>query len=174
MAVRFEIDNWRWAGVPFYLRTGKALTKQFTEINIVFNRPPSVLFAAAGEAHLRRNSLRIRIQPNEGITVNFNAKTPSKSAAQLVDMKFTYQGGFTDYLPEAYERLIIDALVGESTLFTRSDETEEAWRLVDAVHAAWDLQTVENLPLYACGSMGPVESDLLLERDGRHWVSPKD
>lgn len=174
VAVKFEIDNWRWAGVPFYLRTGKALTKQFTEINIIFNRPPSVLFAAAGEDRIRRNSLRIRIQPNEGITLNFNAKTPSKAVAQLVDMKFTYKGGFTDYLPEAYERLIIDALVGESTLFTRADETEEAWRLVDAVHAAWDLQKIENLPLYSCGSMGPVESDLLLERDGRHWVAPRE
>jgi glucose-6-phosphate 1-dehydrogenase len=174
VAVRLEVDNWRWAGVPFYLRTGKALTQQFTEINIVFNRPPSVLFAAVGEDRLHRNSLRIRIQPNEGITVNFNAKVPSRSIAQLVDMKFTYKGGFTDYLPEAYERLIIDALVGESTLFTRSDETEEAWRLVDAVHEAWKLQTTANLPLYSCGSMGPVEADLLLERDGRHWVSPRE
>ncbi len=133
-----------------------------------------MLFAAVGEDRLHRNSLRIRIQPNEGITVNFNAKVPSRSIAQLVDMKFTYKGGFTDYLPEAYERLIIDALVGESTLFTRSDETEEAWRLVDAVHEAWKLQTTANLPLYSCGSMGPVEADLLLERDGRHWVSPRE
>ena len=174
VAARFEIDNWRWSGVPFYLRTGKALATQFTEINIIFKRPPSVLFAAAGDDRLRRNSLRIRIQPNEGISINFNAKVPGKAEAELVDMDFLYKSGFDHYLPEAYERLIVDALIGESTLFTRSDEVEQAWRLVDSVHNMWAKQAARDLPLYACGSMGPVESDLLLEKSGRHWVRPRE
>jgi glucose-6-phosphate 1-dehydrogenase len=172
VAVRFEVDNWRWSGVPFYLRTGKALQDQFTEIDIIFKRPPSVLFAKAGEDRLHRNSLRIRIQPNEGITLNFNAKTPGKAQTQSVNMEFLYKEEIKDYLPEAYERLIVDALIGESTLFTRSDEVEEAWRMVDNLHNAWATQKTRALPLYACGSMGPVEADLLLEREGRHWLTP--
>jgi glucose-6-phosphate 1-dehydrogenase len=174
VAARFEIDNWRWSGVPFYLRTGKALAAQFTEINIIFKRPPSVLFAASGDDRLRRNSLRIRIQPNEGISLNFNAKVPGKAEAELVEMDFLYKSGFDHYLPEAYERLLVDALIGESTLFTRSDEVEQAWRLVDSLHDLWSKQHVRDLPLYACGSMGPVESDLLLEKSGNHWVRPKE
>jgi len=174
VAARFEVDNWRWSGVPFYLRTGKALAAQFTEINIIFKRPPSVLFAASGDVRIRRNALRIRIQPNEGISLNFNAKVPGNAEAELVEMGFLYGSGFDHYLPEAYERLIVDALVGESTLFTRSDEVEQAWRLVDSVRDAWTRQAVRDLPLYACGSMGPVEADLLLEKDGRHWLQPKE
>jgi glucose-6-phosphate 1-dehydrogenase len=174
VAARFEIDNWRWHGVPFYLRTGKALATAFTEINIIFKRPPSVLFTTSADEQLRRNTLRIRIQPNEGISVRFNAKVPNTATSEPVDMSFSYRGDFNHYLPEAYERLIVDAMVGESTLFTRSDEVEEAWRLVDAVKAAWAKQSVRDLPLYACGSMGPVESDLLLEKDHRYWIRPKE
>jgi glucose-6-phosphate 1-dehydrogenase len=174
VAARFEVDNWRWHGVPFYLRTGKALATQFTEINIIFKRPPGVLFAATSEDRLRRNSLRIRIQPNEAISVKFNAKVPGKAEAEPVDMAFLYRSGFDHYLPEAYERLIVDALIGESTLFTRSDEVEQAWRLVDSIKDCWAKQAVRDLPLYACGSMGPVESDLLLEKDGCYWIRPKE
>ncbi len=173
-AARFEIDNWRWHGVPFYLRTGKALATSFTEINIIFKRPPGVLFSAASDEQLRRNTLRIRIQPNEGISVKFNAKVPGEPRSEPVDMAFTYKGGFDHYLPEAYERLIVDAMVGESTLFTRSDEVEEAWRLIDAVKSAWAKQGGRDLPLYACGSMGPVESDQLLLKDNRYWIRPKE
>jgi glucose-6-phosphate 1-dehydrogenase len=173
-AARFEIDNWRWHGVPFYLRTGKALAKAFTEINIVFKRPPSVLFSTTTDEQLRRNTLRIRIQPAEGISLRFNAKIPGEAASEPVDMAFSYSGGFNHYLPEAYERLIVDAMVGESTLFTRSDEVEEAWRLIDAVKEAWAKQGRGDLPLYACGSMGPVESDQLLEKDHRYWIRPKE
>ena len=174
VAARFEIDNWRWHGVPFYLRTGKALAAAFTEINIIFKRPPSVLFAASSDDRLRRNTLRIRIQPNESISVKFNAKVPGKAESEPVDMAFSYKSGFDHYLPEAYERLIVDAIVGESTLFTRSDEVEEAWRLVDSVKNAWAQHAGRDLPLYACGSMGPVESDLLLEKDHRYWIRPKE
>jgi glucose-6-phosphate 1-dehydrogenase len=172
VAVRFEVDNWRWHGVPFYLRTGKALAAQFTEINIIFKRPPSVLFAASANSKIRRNALRIRIQPNESININFNAKVPGKAESEFVHMDFSYKSGFDHYLPEAYERLLVDALVGESTLFTRADEVEQAWRLVDSLHDLWAAQKVRDLPLYACGSMGPVEADLLLEKDGRHWTRP--
>ncbi len=178
VAARFEIDNWRWHGVPFYLRTGKALAAQFTEINIIFKQPPSVLFAAgaeSGASRMQANSLRIRIQPNEGIGLSFNVKVPAKAEAEPVDMDFLYKSAqFDHYLPEAYERLLVDALVGESTLFTRSDEVEQAWRLVDSLHELWKKQTVKNLPLYACGSMGPVESDQLLERSGRAWIVPPE
>jgi glucose-6-phosphate 1-dehydrogenase len=173
-AARFEIDNWRWHGVPFYLRTGKALATAFTEINIIFKRPPSVLFAIATDEQLRRNTLRIRIQPNEGISLRFNAKVPGKPESEPVDMAFTYKGGFNHYLPEAYERLIVDAMVGESTLFTRSDEVEEAWRVIDAVKGAWAKQGGRDMPLYACGSMGPVEADQLLQKDNRYWIRPKE
>jgi glucose-6-phosphate 1-dehydrogenase len=174
VAARLEIDNWRWHGVPFYLRTGKALAAAFTEINIVFKRPPSVLFAQADDERLRRNVLRIRIQPNESISVKFNAKIPGKAESEPVDMAFSYKGGFDHYLPEAYERLIVDAIVGESTLFTRSDEVEEAWRLVDSIKNAWAKHGGRELPLYACGSMGPVESDQLLEKEKRYWIRPKE
>ena len=174
VAARFEIDNWRWHGVPFYLRTGKALASQFTEINIIFKRPPGVLFAANENDRLMRNSLCIRIQPNEGIGINFNAKIPGTTETEQVEMNFLYRSGFDHYLPEAYERLLVDALVGESTLFTRSDEVEQAWRLVDSLQNMWKQQPVRSLPLYACGSMGPVESDLLLEREGRHWIPPQE
>ena len=173
-AARFEIDNWRWHGVPFYLRTGKALATSFTEINIVFKRPPSVLFSAATDEQLRRNTLRIRIQPAEGISLKFNAKVPGEAASEPVDMAFSYKSGFDHYLPEAYERLIVDAIVGESTLFTRADEVEEAWRIIDSVKDAWKKQKTRDLPLYACGSMGPVESDQLLQKDGRYWIKPKE
>jgi glucose-6-phosphate 1-dehydrogenase len=173
-AARFGVENWRWQGVPFYLRTGKALATSFTEINIIFKRPPSVLFSSATDEQLRRNTLRIRIQPNEGISVKFNAKVPGQPCSEPVDMAFSYKGGFNHYLPEAYERLIVDAMVGESTLFTRSDEVEEAWRVIDAVKGAWAKQGGRDLPLYACGSMGPVESDQLLEKDGRYWIRPKE
>ena len=169
-----EIDNWRWSGVPFYLRTGKALAKQFTEINIIFKRPPSVLFAAACGIKLRRNCLRIRIQPNEGIHLNFNAKVPGQPKIQLVDMDFRYRENPTHYFPEAYERLLVDALVGESTLFTRRDEVEQAWRLVDNLRNAWATQNLKQLSLYAPGSMGPVEADLLQEREGCYWLPLTD
>ncbi len=170
VALRLEVDNWRWAGVPFYLRTGKAMASQFSEINIVFHRPPSVLFAAVCGVRLHRNSLRIRIQPNEGIHLNFNGKVPGKSVIQRVDMDFRYREDFQDYLPEAYERLMVDALVGESTLFTRKDEVEQAWRLVDGFRGAWATQEIKGLPVYPAGSMGPVEAEQLLQNEGRGWL----
>lgn len=171
VALRLEIDNWRWSGVPFYLRTGKALQQQFSEISIVFTRPPSVLFAASNH-YVSRNWLRIRIQPDEGIHLHFNTKVPGQPSMKQVEMSFNYRASGSHYLPEAYERLICDALIGESTLFTRSDEVEQAWRIVDALRAAWKGEDTRYLPLYAPGSMGPVEADELLRRDGRSWAKP--
>ena len=172
VALRLEVDSWRWSGVPFYLRTGKALGKQFSEINIVFTRPPGVLFA--NDTHrISRNRLCIRIQPNEGIHFLFNTKTPSQASLQQVDMSFLYRSNAAHYFPEAYERLICDALQGESTLFTRSDEVEQAWRIVDGMRTAWASQKAEYLPIYTPGSMGPVEADELLRREGRSWAVPR-
>lgn len=171
VAARLEIDNWRWHGVPFYFRTGKALQKQFSEISIIFKRPPTVLFAA-NNPKISRNWLRIRIQPDEGIHFHFNTKVPNQPTLKQVEMSFKYREGGQHYLPEAYERLICDALLGESTLFTRSDEVEEAWRIVDALRGAWAAEDTTNMPLYSPGSMGPVESDELLRRDGRSWSRP--
>ncbi|MCC7519329.1 MAG: glucose-6-phosphate dehydrogenase [Verrucomicrobiae bacterium] len=169
VAWRLDVDNWRWSGVPFYLRTGKALAQQFTEIDIFFRPPPSVLFAAVCGMRLGRNCLRIRIQPNEGIHLLFNAKIPGLPVIQRASMHFHYREDFARYLPEAYERLLVDALTGESTLFTRHDEVEHAWRLVDALRAAWSEEKRGELPTYKPGSMGPAEAEELLARDGRRW-----
>ncbi len=170
-AIKLEIDNWRWSGVPFYLRTGKALAKQFSEISIIFKRPPAALFADT-DSRIHRNRLRIRIQPNEGIHLHFNTKKPSQAQIQTVEMDYLYKKDAANYFPEAYERLICDALLGESTLFTRSDEVEQAWRVIDAVKGAWNAEDAASLPLYAPGSMGPVESDELMRHDGRGWAPP--
>ncbi|MDD2710758.1 MAG: glucose-6-phosphate dehydrogenase [Verrucomicrobiae bacterium] len=169
-ALRLEIDNWRWKGVPFYLRAGKSLQTQYTEIAIVFNRPPGVLFAAACGMRLRNNTLRIHIQPNEGIHFGFNAKIPARQALQKLDMNFHYSQEFNTYLPEAYERLLIDALAGENTLFIRSDEVEYSWQLIDRIRQAWDEDQQPPLAYYPCGSPGPKEADDLLARDNREWV----
>ncbi|TFE65809.1 glucose-6-phosphate dehydrogenase [Methylacidiphilum sp. Yel] len=171
VCVKLEIDNWRWSGVPFYLRTGKALAKQFSEICIVFNRPPCVLFANSTKK-VARNWLKIRIQPNEGIHLLFNTKVPNLPALQEAKMDFYYRRYGDHYFPEAYERLLLDALNGESTLFTRSDEVEYAWKIIDALRNAWNEEEVDSIPLYAPGSMGPVEADELLRRDGRYWGPP--
>ncbi len=173
VALKLEVDSWRWSGVPFYLRTGKALAKQFSEINIIFRRPPGVLFAGT-DSRIHRNRLRIRIQPNEGIHLHFNTKKPNEATIQTVGMNYHYRENATHYFPEAYERLICDALLGEGTLFTRSDEVEQAWRIIDAFKHAWAAQEADYLPLYAPGTMGPVDADELLRRDGRAWSPPTD
>ncbi|TFE73311.1 glucose-6-phosphate dehydrogenase [Methylacidiphilum caldifontis] len=171
VCVKLEVDNWRWSGVPFYLRTGKALAKQFSEICIVFNRPPCVLFANSTKK-VARNWLKIRIQPNEGIHLLFNTKVPNQPALEEAKMDFYYRKYGGHYFPEAYERLLLDALAGESTLFTRSDEVEYAWKIIDALRNAWNEEDCDAIPLYAPGSMGPVEADELLRRDGRYWGPP--
>ena len=166
-ALKLQIDNWRWSGVPFYLRTGKALTTRASEIVVVFRRPPAALFRAEFGDLLHRNAMHIRLQPDEGVHLCFNAKQPGRSSVQPVDMEFCYSTEFGSYSPEAYERLLGDAIFGDSTLFTRADEVLEAWRIVDSIRDGW-----KNSPMakYATGSWGPAESDRMLQADGNNWV----
>ncbi|MGF1678273.1 MAG: glucose-6-phosphate dehydrogenase [Candidatus Methylacidiphilales bacterium] len=168
VALKLLIDNWRWAGVPFYLRTGKALATKASEIVVVFKRPPRALFEACDQENVHRNRLHIRLQPDEGIHLTFNAKVPGRSAMGSVDMDFAYKSKFGSYSPEAYERLLQDFIMGDSTLFTRDDEVLEAWRIVDAVYEGW-----KNAPvaLYRKGSWGPAEADQMLRHDSNTWIS---
>jgi glucose-6-phosphate 1-dehydrogenase len=164
-ALRLEIDNWRWAGVPFYLRTGKQLATRASEIVVVFKRPPMALFGAEADI-VHRNRLHIRLQPNEGVHLRFNAKVPGRRELDSVDMDFAYKSKFGSYSPEAYERLLHDAIIGDSTLFTRADEVLEAWRVIDAIREGLrDTQPC----LYRGGSWGPHESDEMLRQDGNTW-----
>ncbi len=169
VAVKLLIENWRWAGVPFYLRTGKRLTKRVTEIAIHFKRPPYLLFHGTGSERLQPNILSMRIQPNEGISLRFMAKVPGQEMhLRSVNMDFLYGSSFGVEPPEAYERLLLDCMFGDPTLFTRIDETELAWQLVDTIVAGWQSF---NTPIvqYEPGTWGPKEADALIERDGRTW-----
>jgi glucose-6-phosphate 1-dehydrogenase len=169
LALRLEIDNWRWAGVPFYLRTGKRLPKRATEIAIVFRRPPTIVFQHSGCGSIEPNVLSLRIQPDEGISLSFGSKAPGQAIhIDPVRMDFLYEASFGSAPPEAYERLIFDCILGDSTLFARRDEVELAWTLVDAVQTAW-AQGMPRLAEYAAGTWGPAEADELIERDGRQW-----
>ncbi|HUW40939.1 MAG TPA: glucose-6-phosphate dehydrogenase [Rectinemataceae bacterium] len=154
-ALRLEVDNWRFAGVPFTLRTGKALDRQMSEIRVRFRRPPSTLFQGHCGDSLAPNLLTIRIQPDEGMWLGFNAKVPGVARIDVNELRISYRERNNDYFPEAYERLIGDALAGDPTLFIRADEAEEAWRLVDSLVAAWN---EGNAPLvvYEAGSSGPA------------------
>jgi glucose-6-phosphate 1-dehydrogenase len=166
-ALRLEIDNWRWAGVPFYLRTGKSMAARSSEIVVVFKRPPMSLFQQEIESLVHRNRLHIRLQPNEGVHLRFNAKQPGRKDLSAVDMDFAYHNKFGSYSPEAYERLLHDAIIGDSTLFTRADEVLEAWRIVDGIIHAWQDCPVAT---YAEGSWGPKEAEDLLRLDGNSWA----
>lgn len=170
-AMRLNIDNWRWRGVPFYLRSGKALARRTTEIVIQFHRPPHVLFDPGGERELTPNLLTLNVQPHEGMHLTFQAKVPGAAIeTRAVDMSFHYEDGFEGVeLPEAYERLLLDAILGDAALFARSDEIERAWALIDPVLAAWEETNTPRLQAYARGSWGPARSDLLLAREGRRW-----
>jgi glucose-6-phosphate 1-dehydrogenase len=171
VALKFFIDNWRWAGVPFYLRHGKRLPKGVAEIAIQFKAPPAVLFAAGSPDPLQPNVLVLRIQPDEGVAVRMNAKVPGNVInLQPVKMDFRYGGSFGSRSPEAYERLLHDAIVGDSTLFTRRDEVERSWQIIDAIIAGWD-----SLPAptpYEAGTWGPPDADEFIARDGREWRRP--
>ena len=175
VALRFTIDSWRWAGVPFYIRMGKRLPKKGTEISIHFKNPPGVLFnsAAQGEEDHQNdvNILAIRIQPDEGISLQMNSKIPGTALMmEPVKMDFHYSTSFGKGSPEAYERLLLDAIAGDATLFARRDEVENAWRFIDSIQDAWHQS--ENPPPMAefpAGSWGPKEADDLLAIDGRKW-----
>ena len=171
VALRTYIDNWRWQGIPFYLRTGKRLPKRTTEIAIQFRRAPHQLFGEEGRA-LEPNLLALRIQPDEGITLRFGAKVPVQGLRlRTVNMDFSYGTSFIAEAPDAYETLLLDALRGEATLFTRRDEVEEQWKIVDPILDAF-ARSASDIPRYEAGSWGPLEADQLIEADGRSWRRP--
>jgi glucose-6-phosphate 1-dehydrogenase len=168
VAAKLYVDNWRWADTPFYVRMGKRLARRETTIAIQFKRAPHPPFEDGGEG-LRPNVLLIHVQPNEGVSLAIGAKVPGQGMTiRTVHMDFLYGGAFREGLPDAYERLILDAMLGDATLFTRSDEIEEQWALVDAIVASW-ARDRPSFPNYPAGSWGPSASDELLHRDGRSW-----
>ena len=169
-AIRFTIDNWRWAGVPFYVRTGKNLAKRATEIAILFRRTPHLIFRQAPTDQVESNVLALRIQPDEGITLKFEAKLPGQSMnIRPVSMDFRYGSTFGPHLSSAYERLLLDCMVGDPTLFDRIDSVELAWSLVQPFLDRWSSTDGGPIPTYASGSWGPAEADALLARENRRW-----
>jgi glucose-6-phosphate 1-dehydrogenase len=169
VALRLFVDNWRWAGVPFYLRTGKRLAKRVTEIAIEFRQPPLLVFGSEAASESEANVLAMRIQPDEGISLKFSSKVPGPSIhVHPVHMEFRYGSAFGGRSADAYERLLLDTMLGDATLFNREDAVEAAWALVDEVRAAWT--EAEMVPeAYPAGGWGPAESAQLLARDGRQW-----
>jgi glucose-6-phosphate 1-dehydrogenase len=193
LALRLEVENWRWAGVPFYLRTGKHLPRRATEIAVQFNRPPLTLFRESA-SDPEPNMLAMRIQPDEGILLRFAAKVPDLGLdVRSVNMDFTYGSTFLTDAPEAYETLLLDAMLGDASLFTRADEVEAAWSLVTPLVELWrewggaggEVKVAASgrgraakaalgrldgaLQPYEAGTWGPAAADRLLERDGRRW-----
>jgi glucose-6-phosphate 1-dehydrogenase len=173
MALKLFIDNWRWSGVPFYLRTGKNLPMSASEVRIQFRPTPNVLFAAECGNKLDPNALTLRLQPNEGISLRFNGKVPGMSlGVRPVRMHFSYDSEFGAYTPEAYERLLLEAIAGDATLFIRRDEVETAWQIVDSVRAGWQNKPLTNREFYAAGTWGPMAADELLAVDHHKWHEP--
>jgi glucose-6-phosphate 1-dehydrogenase len=171
-AIKLEIATRRWAGVPFYLRTGKRLGRRVTEIAVVFKRAPQHLFLRNQTTELGQNALVIRVQPDEGVTIRFGSKVPGAATeVRDVTMDFGYGHAFTESSPEAYERLILDVLLGDPPLFPRHEEVELSWRILDPVEEYWARQSGP-LEQYSPGSWGPSSADELLARDGRVWRRP--
>jgi glucose-6-phosphate 1-dehydrogenase len=169
VAAKLFVDNWRWADTPFYVRMGKRLARRETTIAIQFKRAPHPPFEEAAAEELRPNVLAIHIQPNEGVSLAIGAKVPGLGwKIRTVYMDFLYGGAFRTGMPEAYERLILDCILGDATLFTRTDEVEEQWKIVDAIVAAWKRDR-PSFPNYAAGTWGPPSAQELLARDGRSW-----
>ncbi|MEG4228885.1 glucose-6-phosphate dehydrogenase [Microcoleus sp. N9_B2] len=170
VAMKFMIDNWRWQGVPFYLRTGKRLPKKVSEIAIQFREVPLLIFQSAAQ-QTAPNVLTMRVHPNEGISLRFEAKMPGPDLrTRTVDMDFSYGASFGVTSSDAYDRLLIDCMLGDQTLFTRSDEVEEAWRVVTPALMAWESSNDQSLvPKYEAGTWEPTEAEQLINRDGRKW-----
>ncbi|HEY2542238.1 MAG TPA: glucose-6-phosphate dehydrogenase [Gaiellaceae bacterium] len=169
VAAKLFVDNWRWADTPFYVRMGKRLARRETTIAIQFKRAPHPPFEETAAEGLRPNVLLVHVQPDEGVSLAIGAKVPGQGMTiRTVHMDFLYGGAFRTGMPEAYERLILDTMLGDGTLFTRADEVEEQWLLVDAIVAAWQRDRPA-FPNYAAGTWGPPSSEELLHRDGRSW-----
>jgi glucose-6-phosphate 1-dehydrogenase len=170
VAAKLFVDNWRWADTPIYVRTGKRLARRETTIGIQFKRAPHPPFEDATTEELEPNLLLVHVQPDEGVSLAIGAKVPGQGMSiRTVHMDFLYGGAFRTDLPEAYERLLLDAMLGEQTLFTRSDEVEEQWAIVDAVVAGWKRDRPA-FPNHAAGTWGPAAADELIRRDGREWL----
>ncbi len=171
-AVRLHVDNWRWQGVPFYLRSGKALRNKSTEIIIQFRSPPHMLFPLADDEDIPANTLAIFVQPDEGFHLEFQTKTPeAELQMRTAELEFHYHEAFSGQaIPDAYERLLLDALNGDASLFTRSDEIEQAWSIVDPIIEGFSLPTAPRPYYYSEGSWGPVEADRFMLTDGRAWL----
>jgi glucose-6-phosphate 1-dehydrogenase len=166
--LRLEVDNWRWAGVPIYLRTGKRLARKVTEIAVTLKPVPHLAFQEAGSVGVQPNQLILTMQPNEGVALQLGAKIPgSRMRIRPVNMEFLYGTAFMSQSPEAYERLIMDAMRGDATLFTRDDEVEAQWTIIDPILQAWS-QMPPPVPQYAAGSGGPEEANEILKK-GHHW-----
>jgi glucose-6-phosphate 1-dehydrogenase len=172
VAMKCNVDNWRWGGVPFYVRAGKRLARRVTEIAVQFKSVPHPLFQSP-DGGITPNVLSMRIQPDEGIAVRFTSKEPGQhTILRDVAMDFRYGAAFGSNTPEAYERLLLDAMRGEATLFTRRDEVEEQWTFMDHVFDAWRAAGNVPPPAYTAGSWGPDAADDLLAKDGRRWRKP--
>ena len=172
VALKLEVDNWRWAGVPFYVRTGKRMPKRVTEVAFAFKPVPHLPFPTGDSRGLSPNALVVRIQPDEGITLRFGAKVPGVSfEVRDVLMDFSYGASFLQDTPDAYERLLLDAMIGDPTLFIRADEVQQAWMICDPILEAWKDPSYP-LCTYEAGTWGPPEADRLLEQDGRKWRTP--
>ncbi len=170
VALKLRIDNWRWAGVPFYLRTGKRLPQRTTEIAVQFTKVPHLLFARAGTLTPEPNVLTLRIQPDEGISLRFAAKVPGAGMQiRSVNMDFFYGTSFANRGPNDYGRLLLECMLGDPTLFTRRDEVEQAWTVVNGILETWAAGPRPSFPNYEAGTWGPPEADALVERDGRRW-----
>ena len=171
-AVQFFVDNWRWAGVPFFVRTGKRLTRTLTEIAVHFKRTPQALFALSPNDDIERNVVAFRIQPNEGITINFGAKRPgTEMHTANVQLNFRYREAFGTKTPVAYETLLLDTMRGDPTLFTRGDEAEAEWKLITPIEEGWAELPPPGLPNYPAGNSGPEAADMLIGQQGWQWRS---
>jgi len=168
--VRLHVDNWRWQGVPFYLRSGKAMSCPTTQIVIQFRQPPHMLFGGTPKGMCEANRLVIQIQPGEGIQLHFQTKVPDAGMQlRLTDLSFLFRQEYSDGMPEAYQRLLLDVMHGDASLFARSDEVELAWSIIDPIQAAWDDDQQPALGYYEAGEWGPATSLEWMERQGRHW-----
>jgi glucose-6-phosphate 1-dehydrogenase len=179
-AMRFYVDNWRWQGVPFLLRSGKRMARRVSEIAVHFREPPVLMFKQSTREQFAPNLLTLRIQPDEGVSLTFQVKAPG-AAYQLshgvevapVAMDFMYKEAFGDTNPPAYETLLLDVMLGDATLFTRSDEVDVAWRVVDPLIEYWDKHRPARMPSYPAGSWGPMEADRLIQTHGASWREPE-
>jgi glucose-6-phosphate 1-dehydrogenase len=172
VAVRMHVENWRWSGVPFYVRTGKRLASNVTEIKVHFRRTPQALFASVDTNNVGPNVVSLRIQPDEGISVSFGAKKPGTYMSTVPVMaKFSYADAFGGETPVAYETLILDAIRGDATLFTRRDEVESEWKIITPIEEAWAQLPPPRFPNYAAGSEGPEKALEMLKSSGHSWMS---